>query len=116
MKRSTPLVASLAFAAASTTPLATAQTASSASAPPAITGEATAQPSTPVQPQVTVVSREPDSVVGEYKIDFAALDKNHDGSLSRAEVKSNPTLTAEFDAVDIDHNGRLSKKELEGWM
>jgi Ca2+-binding EF-hand superfamily protein len=55
-------------------------------------------------------------VVGEYRIDFAALDANGDGSLSRTEVRSNATLTGEFRAVDNDHNGRLSKEELKGWM
>ena len=66
--------------------------------------------------EVQVTSSPADSVVGEYKIDFAALDKNGDGNLSRAEVKSNATLTMEFRAVDHDRNGRLSKDELKGWM
>ncbi len=65
---------------------------------------------------MTVTSSPPDSVVGEYKIDFDALDANHDGNLSRAEVRSNATLTGEFRAVDNDSNGRLSKEELKGWM
>ena len=63
-----------------------------------------------------VTSSPADSVVGEYKIDFAAMDKNSDGNLSRAEAKSNATLTAEFRAVDNDHNGKLSQAELKGWM
>ncbi|MGJ7904705.1 hypothetical protein, partial [Lysobacter sp. 1R34A] len=73
-------------------------------------------PVAPVQPQVTITSSPPNSVVGEYKIDFDTLDANHDGNLSRAEARSNATLTAEFRAVDVDNNGRLSKKELSGWM
>ena len=63
-----------------------------------------------------VKSVPPDSVVGEYKIDFAAMDTNGDGRISRAEARSNQTLTDEFRAVDNDHDGRLSKEELAGWM
>ena len=63
-----------------------------------------------------VKSNPPDSVVGDYKIDFAALDKNSDGSLNRSEAKTNQTLTDEFRAVDNNNDGRLSKEELSGWM
>ena len=73
-------------------------------------------PATSVQTQVAVTSSAANSVVGDYKIDFDALDKNGDGSLTRAEVKSNATLHWEFRAVDSDHNGKLSKAELKGWM
>ncbi len=73
-------------------------------APPAATG------------QVTVNSIPPDSVVGEYKIDFDALDKNHDGCISRAEARANATLTAEFRAVDEKHKGCLDKQALAGWI
>jgi Ca2+-binding EF-hand superfamily protein len=65
---------------------------------------------------VAVTSSPPDSVVGDYKIDFDALDKNHDGNLTRAEVKTNATLLGEFRAVDANRNGKLSKAELKGWM
>ena len=56
------------------------------------------------------------SVVGDYKIDFDALDANRNGTLSRGEVRSNATLSAEFRAVDVNRDGRLSKDELKGWM
>ena len=75
-----------------------------------------AQTVPPEQAPVTVNSVPPDSVVGEYKIDFAAMDRNGDGNLSRAEASSNATLTQEFRAVDVNNNGRLSKDELKGWM
>ncbi|WP_369940140.1 hypothetical protein [Xanthomonas medicagonis] len=65
---------------------------------------------------VHVTSVEPDSIVGGYRIDFAKLDRNHDGYISRAEAKADPTLYAEFDAVDVHHHGRLSKTDLQGWM
>lgn len=66
--------------------------------------------------QVTVKSVEPNSIVGDYKIDFDALDKNHDGCISRAEAKANATLTAEFRAVDEKHKGCLDKQALAGWI
>lgn len=66
--------------------------------------------------EVTFTSSPSNSVVGEYTIDFAAMDTDGDGNISRAEAKSNATLTAEYAAVDIDSNGRLSKSELQGWM
>ncbi len=65
---------------------------------------------------VTVTSEEPDSIRGDYHIDFATLDRNHDGFISRAEAKANPTLEREFDALDTHRTGRLSKAQLEGWM
>ena len=54
--------------------------------------------------------------MGDYKIDFDALDANKNGSLSRGEVRANATLSAEFGAVDVNRDGRLSKDELKGWM
>ena len=63
-----------------------------------------------------VRSFEPDSVQGEYRIDFDALDANGDGYLSRTEVADHPTLSAEFRAVDADNDGRLSREELSGWI
>lgn len=66
--------------------------------------------------QVTVQSGPSNSVVGEYKIDFASLDRNGDGSLNRNEASANATLMGEFRAVDSNRNGRLSKDELKGWM
>jgi len=51
------------------------------------------------------------------KVDFAALDKNSDGSLSQGEVNAsgNPDLIRDFSVIDSNHNGRLSKDELKGW-
>jgi len=65
---------------------------------------------------VTFTSSPSNSIVGDYKIDFAAMDGNGNGSISRSEASSNATLTAEFAAVDADHNGQLSKSELTGWL
>ncbi|MBJ6980111.1 hypothetical protein JG616_12380 [Luteimonas sp. MC1782] len=82
-------------------------------APPPRTRPAETYPS---EPQVTITSSAPDSVVGEYRIDMAALDTNGDGRLSRAEARPNATLTAEFRAVDSNGDGALDATELRGWM
>jgi hypothetical protein len=50
--------------------------------------------------QVTVRSLEPSSVVGQYRIHFAALDVNGDGFISREEAQANPALADEFNALD----------------
>lgn len=65
---------------------------------------------------VTVTSEEPDSVRGDYHIDFATLDRDHDGYINRQEAQANPTLAREFDALDSHRSGRLSRAQLEGWM
>ncbi|QDW67939.1 hypothetical protein FPZ22_10435 [Luteimonas granuli] len=70
----------------------------------------------PSEPQVTITSSTPDSVIGEYRIDMAAMDRNGDGVLSRAEARGNATLTAEFNAVDNNNDGALDAHELKGWM
>lgn len=63
-----------------------------------------------------VRSFEPDSVVGDYRIDFEALDTDGDGLIDRGEAAANPTLAAEFRAVDANADGRLDRDELAGWM
>ena len=65
---------------------------------------------------VTIRSHEPDSVTGEYRIDFDALDVDADGFISREEARVNDELTAEFHVADDDGDGRLSRGELSGWM
>ncbi|MBD7987849.1 hypothetical protein H9645_07385 [Luteimonas sp. Sa2BVA3] len=82
-------------------------------APPPRTPPAVTYPS---EPQVTITNSAPDSVVGEYRIDMAAMDSNGDGRISRAEARANTTLTAEFRAVDNNGDGVLDAGELKGWM
>ena len=67
---------------------------------------------------VTVREHAPDSISSNYKIDFAAVDKNGDGSVSRSEVRAsgNADLEREFHVVDANHNGRLTKEEMKGWL
>ena len=67
--------------------------------------------------QVIVRSYEPRSAqADQYRVDFAALDVDGDGYISRAEAKPHPTLDAEFNAIDSNRDGRLSREELAGWL
>ncbi|HEY4529940.1 MAG TPA: hypothetical protein VIG97_06390, partial [Luteimonas sp.] len=93
---------------------ATAQAA--ASAPPAPPPPSPPAQTYPSEPQVTITSSAPDSVVGEYRIDMASLDTNGDGRLSRAEAGPNATLSNEFRAVDANGDGMLDANELKGWL
>jgi Ca2+-binding EF-hand superfamily protein len=43
--------------------------------------------------------------------EFAALDKNHDGKLSRAEVSADKNLPRHFAMLDADKDGKLSEEE-----
>ncbi|WP_255516454.1 hypothetical protein [Luteimonas suaedae] len=89
-------------------------TPTSPTAPPASTDTGTAVIMQNGQ-EVRVNSQLPNSVVGQYRIDFAALDSNSDGHLSRSEARANASLSAEFDATDSNRDGRLSQEELSGW-
>ncbi|HKQ29407.1 MAG TPA: EF-hand domain-containing protein [Burkholderiales bacterium] len=42
---------------------------------------------------------------------FNALDKNHDGSISKTEAQGNPDLAKRFSTADTDHDGKLSRVE-----
>ena len=66
--------------------------------------------------QVTVRSLEPSSVVGQYRIHFAALDVNGDGFISREEAQANPALADEFNSLDRRHRGKLDRTDLAGWL
>ncbi|MHC1654292.1 EF-hand domain-containing protein [Stenotrophomonas maltophilia] len=66
--------------------------------------------------QVTVRSLEPSSVIGQYRIHFAALDVNGDGFISREEAQANPALADEFNALDRKHRGKLDRNDLAGWL
>lgn len=68
------------------------------------------------QAQVTVRSIQPDSVIGNYRIDFAAMDVNGDGFISREEAQANPALADEFNALDTARRGKLSREQLAGWL
>lgn len=65
---------------------------------------------------VTVRTIQPNSVVGDYKIDFAALDTDGDGFISREEAQANPALADEFDSLDTARRGKLGREQLAGWL
>jgi len=83
-------------------------------APPAAPAAPMAPPGSPV----TVREQQPDSISSNYKVDYAALDKNGNGSVSRAEVRAsgNDDLAREFHVVDGNHDGRLTEAEMKGWL
>ena len=66
--------------------------------------------------EVRLNEHPPDSVVGDYSVDFDAMDTDGDGHISRGEASANQTLSAEFDGVDRDRDGRLSREELADWI
>lgn len=43
--------------------------------------------------------------------DFARLDRNHDGFLSREEAKADPRAAKYFRKADMNHDGRLNEDE-----
>ena len=73
---------------------------------------ATARPAA----NVTVTSHPGNSISPNYHVDFAATDANHDGAITRAEVRANPDLSREFHVVDANHDGRLVREEMKGWL
>jgi hypothetical protein len=44
------------------------------------------------------------------------LDQNSDGRLERMEVRSDPSLAAQFDRIDRDLNGAWTRDEIERWV
>lgn len=72
----------------------------------AVAGVALAQtPSTKKTPSATPPPR----------IDFATLDKNADGSLSKEESVTIADLEAQFDKLDADKNAAVSPAEFAAW-
>ncbi|KAF1014701.1 MAG: hypothetical protein GAK31_02188 [Stenotrophomonas maltophilia] len=86
---------------------------------PLASGRVTGSVDIPVAPgdtPVTVRSVTPSSVVGEYRLHFAALDVDGDGFISREEAQANPALADEFNALDVKHRGKLDRDDLAGWL
>lgn len=86
---------------------------------PLATGAVTHQASVRVaegEAPVIVRSIQPDSVPGNYRIDFDALDVDGDGFISRDEAQANPALADEFNALDSGRRGRLERSQLAGWL
>jgi Ca2+-binding EF-hand superfamily protein len=49
------------------------------------------------------------------KVDFAALDKDANGKLTKQEVQPVADLEGVFDSLDTDHNGSISSVEFSRW-
>jgi hypothetical protein len=47
--------------------------------------------------------------------EFSALDRNHDGVLTRDEVKGDAVLEQNFDKIDKNHDGKLSLEEFTSY-
>ena len=73
-------------------------------------------PAEPGQAVVVVRSIQPDSVAGNYRIDFDALDVDGDGFISRDEAQANPALADEFTALDTARRGKLTREQLASWL
>jgi hypothetical protein len=65
-----------------------------------------------VEAQTPAVKPAPPEVI---RIDFAALDKDANGNLSKQEVQSVPDLEGVFDSLDTDHNGSITSVEFSRW-
>jgi hypothetical protein len=48
-------------------------------------------------------------------VEFAALDADQDGFVTRLEARADPTLQAAFDGVDTDRDLKLSRDEHAAW-
>jgi Ca2+-binding EF-hand superfamily protein len=101
------LAAALLSAAACATTPATAQ-----EAPPATASTTIATPTE----NVTFTSHPGNSISPNYHVDFAAMDANGDGAITRAEARGNADLMREFHVVDANHDGRLGRDEMKGWL
>ena len=51
----------------------------------------------------------------EILSDFRALDRDHDGYISREDALRWPELVRSFDRFDADHDGRLSRVDFEAF-
>ncbi len=64
--------------------------------------------------QQPVVPQEP-APADAPKVDFATVDENRDGSITRQEALPTADLHASFDLLDVDRNQSLSPTEFARW-
>lgn len=48
--------------------------------------------------------------------DFAALDRNHDGFIDKAELPKDHPLAPHFGMIDMDRDGKLSPAEYDAGL
>jgi EF hand len=64
--------------------------------------------------QETPKTASPDAASDNAWPDFATLDKNGDGSITKEEAKTQSLLASRFQEVDRDGDGKLSAAEYDG--
>lgn len=47
---------------------------------------------------------------------FVAADKDHNGTLSKDELKDKPELYENFDKIDANHDGKVTPKEINSYV
>lgn len=67
-----------------------------------------------VHAQTPAVPQEP-APADAPKVDFADVDKDRDGNLTREETLPTADLHASFDLLDVDRNRLLSPTEFAQW-
>lgn len=76
---------------------------------------AAAPPKKPEQAAQSVPSAQPERP-GQPGPSFIATDKDHNGTLSKDELKDKPELYQDFDKIDADHDGKVTPREIEGYI
>lgn len=109
----------VADSAAANAQLATRVGAAAAATPPQVVVPASPRSDRPRvvgNDNVTFSDHPGNSISPNYHIDFAAMDSNGDGVITRREGRGNSDLMREFHVVDLDDNGRLSRVEMKDWI
>lgn len=65
---------------------------------------------------VTVTSRHAAPAQEDLQAEFAAFDRNGDGSISPAEARADKYMARAFRMLDASHDGRLQFEEVRDWL
>lgn len=65
---------------------------------------------------VTVVSRPPTPAQEDLQAEYAAIDTNADGAVSRREASVDKYLLRAFRTLDSNRDGRLQFEEMRRWL
>ncbi len=77
--------------------------------------EKTAQPEQPAQQPQPAQPRSHAQTVKPGPL-FIAADKDHNGTLSKDELKDKPELYQNFDNIDADHDGKVTTNEIVSYV